>query len=120
MIEAMSGFPEYVVAMEAVGEVDADDYKNVLIPAVEEKLRSYDKIRFLYVLGDRFTGYRGSAMWEDTKLGLEHFNKWERCAVVSDHDWIRHGIKALGWLIPGQVRVYPLAERDDAEAWIRS
>jgi SpoIIAA-like len=37
-------------------------------------------------------------------VGLKHRSSWERLAVVTDKDWMRHGIAAFGWLIPGEVR----------------
>ncbi|MDD2736083.1 MAG: STAS/SEC14 domain-containing protein [Desulfuromonadaceae bacterium] len=47
--------------------------------------------RFLYLLGKKFTGLDTHAMRDDAKTGLEHFNAWERVAVVTDVGWIRRG-----------------------------
>ena len=118
MLEPIAGLPDDVVGMEAVGEVTADDYQDVLIPAVEAALADHDRIRLMYVLGDRFDGYTAHAAWEDAKLGLQHVRGWERLACVTDVDWIRHGVNAFGWMIPGEVRVFATADRADAEAWI--
>lgn len=120
MIELISGLPDEIVGIEAVGEVESADYKTVLIPAVEAALARHDKIRLLYVLGDRFEGYSGGAMWEDTKVGFEHIRKWEKFAVVTDTNWVRHAVKAFGWMIPGELRVFAVADRTDAEAWVTS
>lgn len=118
MIEVLPGMPEGVVAVEAVGEVSSDDYKETLIPAVESALESNERIRLLYILGERFDGISAGAAWEDTKLGLGHVRGWERMALVTDVDWIAHAIKAVGWAIPGELRVFPTAEREAAEAWV--
>ncbi|MEO8092072.1 MAG: STAS/SEC14 domain-containing protein [bacterium] len=118
MIEPIDDLPHGVVGFEAVGEVSADDYSDVLIPAVEQALRSNEKIRLMYVLGDRFTGYSAGAAWQDTKLGFEHLRRWERMAVITDSDWIGHAVGAFGWMIPGEVRIFPTAERAAAQAWI--
>jgi len=118
MIESIPGLPGGVVGFEGVGEVTSDDYKGTLIPAVEAALESHGKIRLLYVLGERFEGISAGAAWEDSKLGLEHLRGWERLAVVTDVDWIGHAIKAVGWMIPADVRVFPTAGRGDAEAWV--
>lgn len=118
MIELLEDLPDAVLGFEAIGEVEADDYENVLVPAVEAALEDNDKIRLLYLLGDRFEGYSAGAAWEDTKVGFEHIRNWERLAVVTDADSIRHGVKAFGWMIPAEVRVFATADRDQAEAWI--
>jgi hypothetical protein len=120
MIEPIPGLPDNVIGFEAAGEVTKDDYVQRLVPAVNTALEKHDKVRLLYVLGSGFTGYSGSAMWEDTKLGVEHVTKWERVAVVSDHAWIRQAVNVLGYLIPGEVKAFELGERSDATAWVSS
>lgn len=118
MIKVLEGLPPNVVGIEAVGRVDAADYRRVLEPAVERALQAHDKLRLLYVLGDEFDGYSPSAAWEDTKLGISHWHAWERLAVVTDREWIRDGVRALGWMLPGECRVYTVERRDKATAWV--
>jgi len=118
MIELLTGLPDGVVGIEAVGHVEAGDYTRVLEPAVRTALEGSEKIRLLYVLGERFEGYSAAASWEDAKLGIEHWSAWERIAVVTDRDWIRDAIKALGWMFPGEVRAFPTSDRDAATAWV--
>lgn len=120
MLELLSGFPDNVVAIEGVGEVNADDYREVLIPATEAALKSSNRIRLLYVLGERFEGVTAGAALEDLKLGLEHLLGWETMAVVTDVEWIGHTLRAIGWMIPAKMRVYPTSERAEAEAWVLS
>lgn len=117
-MELLDDLPDQVVGVNAVGEVDDDDYEEVLEPAIEDRLSRHDKIRLLYVLGPEFTGYDADALWEDTKLGLKTFTDYERMAIVTDTTWLRRSVKAFGWLIPGEVRVYPHDRMDDARAWI--
>jgi len=118
MIRLIDNLPDNVIGFEAIGEVHAGDYETVLDPAVDEALRTYDKIRFLYVLGNEFTGYSGKAMWEDTKVGLDHWTKWERIALVTDHMGYRDGANAVGWMIPGGFKTFSVADLDLAEAWV--
>lgn len=118
MMEVLPGLPGNVIGVEGVGEVSSDDYKEVLIPTVEEGLEKNDKVRLLYVLGERFDGISAGAAWEDTKLGLEHLRGWELMAVVTDVEWIGHALKAVGWMVPAKIRVFPTSERATAEAWV--
>jgi SpoIIAA-like len=118
MIKLLQDLPENVVAAEAIGHVDETDYRDVLEPAVAAALERHDKLRLLYVLGEEFEGLSAGASWEDMKLGIGHWGAWERIAVVTDRDWIAHTVKALGWMLPGSVRVFPLTERAGAVAWV--
>ena len=118
MVEQISGLPDNVLGFTAKGTVTANDYESVIIPAVEALFTHHSKIRFLYHLGDEFSGFEAAAVWDDTKLGLTHFSGWERMAVVSDVEWIRAAIKIFGLAIPGQVRVYHNSELAEAKWWI--
>jgi hypothetical protein len=120
MIRVMEGLPANVLGVEAIGKVTEADYENVLAPAVTEKLEAHAKIRFVYVLGDEFEGWTLGGMWEDAKLGGGDLRAWEKIAVVTDRDWVRHAVKAFGWMIPGEVRVYALGELEQAKSWAGS
>lgn len=116
--ELLDDLPDNVVGIRAVGEVEDDDYEDVLDPAINAALARHDKIRLLYVLGPEFTGFDGGAMWEDTKLGAKTFNSYDRMAIVTDATWVRRAIKAFGWVIPGDVKVFHVDRLADARTWI--
>jgi hypothetical protein len=120
MITLMEGLPENVVGAEATGTVTDDDYENVLIPAVRKSREEHGKVRLLYVLGEGFEGWTARAMWQDAKLGLREPSAWERIAVVTDKDWLRHAVGALGWMLPGEVKVFDVGELDAAKGWVAS
>ena len=120
MIRLLEGLPENVVGVEASGKVTDEDYERVLIPAVRERIGATGKVRFLYVLGEDFDGWTLGGMWEDAKLGGSEVKSWEKVAIVTDKDWLRHMVKAFAWMLPGEVRVFELSARDDATAWAAS
>lgn len=120
MIELLTDVPDNVVAFEAVGEVSAEDYRKVLDPAVSAALANHEKISVVYVLADRFTGYTGPAMVEDAVVGTEHWRRWERLAVVTNTDWVRHAVHAFSWMLPGRIRIFPDSERAAALHWAES
>jgi len=106
MIELLENMPGNVVGFEAVGEVTAEDYRTILDPAIKAALATHDKIRILYVLADRFTGYSGPAMFDDAVIGTEHWRHWERIGVVTDTEWVRHTVHAFAWMVPGRIKVF--------------
>ena len=77
-------------------------------------------MRLYYELGSQFSGIDPAAAWEDAKMGIEHFGRWERIAVVTDVDWMKHTVNAFRFLIPGQLRVFPTAQTSEARVWIAS
>lgn len=118
MIERIPDLPENILGFTAKGKVTAQDYERTLIPAVEKYFSQHDKIRFLYHLGEELSGFEAAAMWDDMKLGLQHFAGWERIAIVSDIEWIRSAIKLFGIVMPGDVRVFHNREFAEAKRWI--
>jgi hypothetical protein len=117
-IEIIEGLPDQVLGLEASGEIEDDDYVDVVLPAIEALLEQHERVRILYVLTEDFEKYEADAMWEDTKMGLHYFGKWERIGLVTDHAGYRRAITAFGFMMPGEVKVFDLAHRADAEAWV--
>jgi hypothetical protein len=118
MLEIIIDLPEQILGVRASGKITADDYREVLIPAVEKRLASHAKVRLLYVIGDDFDSFSGGAAWEDAKVGMSHFTSFDRVAVVSDNDWIEGMVKAFGFALPGEVRTFDNDEYEDARSWI--
>jgi hypothetical protein len=118
LLERITDLPDSVLGFKASGELTGDDYRSVLVPAMEEMLGRQEKLRLFYVLGDDVTGFSAGAAWQDTKVGMAHITKWEKVAVVSDKEWLRHSVNISGYLIPGEIKAYSIAEEGDARAWI--
>ncbi len=117
MIDVISDLPDNVLGLTASGEVTADDYKTVLVPALEEKLSKHKKIRLLYAT-DNLLGFTGGAAWEDAKIGMMHLTAFERIAVVTDTDWLEKMVKAFGFVMPGEVRVFHEDKLKEARSWV--
>jgi hypothetical protein len=62
------------------------------------------------------------ALWADAKLGfnagVRHHDAWVRSAVVTDIEWMARAAKLFAWMIPGEARVFPLAELAQAKTWV--
>ncbi len=114
MIELIEDLPRNVVGISVTGRVTKDECREILVPAIAKSLRWRDKIRLYYELGSRFPG----SGWDDLDLGFEHASRCERIAIVTDIAWVRLTVKAIRFLIPGEIRVFATIEADDARAWI--
>jgi len=117
MIRLLRHMPPGVLGLEAVDDVEKEDYEDVILPAVEAAIAEHGKVRLVYVLGPEFDDYEGEAVWEDLKLGGHHPTSFERVAVVTDARWAAPAVKVASLLVPGQARAFPLAELDAATTW---
>jgi SpoIIAA-like len=115
MMRELSDLPTGVIGFEVAGELKAEDYRDVVLPALE-RAAAGGEVRFVVVIPE-FHGMSGGALWQDLKVGIEHLRAWKRIALVTDIGWMEHMTALFGWMTPGEVRHFPLAQRDDAIAW---
>jgi hypothetical protein len=121
MIEQLEGMPPGTLGFRAAGAIKREDYAGVLVPALRAAVESGGPLRMLYVIED-MTGIEPSALWSDAQLGFDlgvrHHDLWERSAIVTDVDWIANATRLFAWMMPGEARVFPLAELAAAKAWV--
>jgi SpoIIAA-like len=115
MIKELNDMPAGVIGFEASGTLRAEDYRDVVLPALE-RAAAGGEVRFVVVIPE-FHGMSGGALWQDLKVGIEHLRAWKRIALVTDIQWMEHMTTMFGWMTPGQVRHFPLPQRADAIAW---
>jgi hypothetical protein len=121
MITTLPSMPAGTLGFRASGRISAEDYTDVLEPALRDTVDAGQPIRLLFQLAED-ADYSTGAAFQDLKtgatLGLRHLSAWERTAIVSDADWVERMSQFLGWMMPGEFRSYPSAEIEDAKSWL--
>jgi hypothetical protein len=69
------------------GPLTHADYKNVIIPTTEAAIKKHKHLRMFCDMRN-VTEIEGRAIWDDFKLGIEHFTAFERFAIISDIWWM--------------------------------
>jgi hypothetical protein len=118
MLRRMTDLPVGTIGFEAVGEVEDDDWEEVVEPVLRRAIADGGKVRLLYLLGPGARDVEGDAVKADTEFRARHASSFERVAVVSDEDWMRPALRALSFLMPGKAKGFRVAELDDAKAWL--
>jgi len=120
VVEPLADMPPGTVGFRARGEIRREDYDKVLTPELDRALEA-GELRTLYVIED-LDKIEPSALWADSKLGFDlavrHHHAWVRSAIVTDIHWMAQATRLFAWMIPGEVRVFPLAELEQAKAWV--
>ena len=121
MIERIEDMPEGTLGFRVTGEVEREDYERVLVPDLRAAVEGGGRLRTLYVI-ERLEEIEPSALWADAKLGYDlgvrHRDAWDRSAIVTDIEWMARAARMFLWMIPGEARVYPLAELEQAKGWV--
>ena len=121
MIERITEMPAGTVGFRVAGEVEREDYTEVLVPELRRALDGGDGLRTLYLIED-LEEVEPGALWADAKLGFElgvrHHAAWVRSAIVTDLDWMARATRLFAWMIPGEARVFETAALESAKQWV--
>jgi SpoIIAA-like len=115
VLNEMTDLPPGVIGYEVSGKLRTEDYRDILLPALQKAAES-GEVRIVIVMPE-FEGFAGGALWQDLKMGIQHWGAWKRIALVTDVEWMARGTEWFGWMSPGEVKHFPLAKRADAIAW---
>jgi len=118
MLQSIEYLPEGVWGLRAVGEVSKRDYEQVVRPALDAARREGRRLQFIYHLGPEFEGFTPGGAWEDARVGLQYIRLFERCAVVTDVDWIRTMTRAVAPMMLCPVKVFRNDEWNEAVTWV--
>jgi SpoIIAA-like len=118
MFRQMFDMPRGTVGFEAVGDIDDDDFEDVVEPVLRRQIADGHKLRLLYLLGPQLREYDGEAAQEEFKFAARHATAYERVGVVSDESWLRPALRLLSVLVPGEIRGFPVADLADARRWV--
>ncbi|HSS81248.1 MAG TPA: STAS/SEC14 domain-containing protein [Gaiellaceae bacterium] len=110
-----------MLGFRATGTISSDEYRELMKP-IYAALERGEKLNIYFELAEDFHGLDLGALWQDLRaagsVGLKHRSSWQRMAVVTDKDWIRHGAAVAGWLAPGELRLFDTGESAAAKAWV--
>ncbi len=119
MIETLTDMPEGVTGIRVTGRVTGDDLR-----AFEPKMRQLletDEVRFVEVIDPDYEGFGRGGLAEDIKMGFgvlfRHHSAFKRMAVVTDTEWILHTLHVLGWMVPGEFKIFGHDQLEQAKQW---
>jgi hypothetical protein len=117
MLRRMHEMPAGTMGFEAVGDVDDDDWEDVVEPALRDELARGGKIRLLYLIGPR-GDVDADLAGAEAGFRARHVTDYERLAIVSDEDWIRPALRTLSFLLPGKAKGFRVHDLEQAKAWL--
>ena len=117
MITLLDDMPAGVLGAQASGKLTAEDYTQILGPAIAEATRDGGKLRVVLVFEGEFDGMEAGAVWQDLRMGVSAWHAWERIALVTDQRWMADGLRLFSWAVPGEARTFTPSQRSEAIAW---
>ncbi|HEV3118902.1 MAG TPA: STAS/SEC14 domain-containing protein [Gemmataceae bacterium] len=105
-----------ILVVNLSGKLTKEDYEH-FVPEVERLIRQHGKIRMLVQMQD-FHGWTVSALWEDIKFDLKHFNHVERLAFVGDRKWEAGMAAFCRPFTAARIRYFDESQIEEAFQWI--
>jgi hypothetical protein len=119
MFEFMPDSSGKAVGVRAVGRLTDADYKQTLIPKLEDLFKQYGELNVLFYLGPDFEGWDLEAAWDDASYGLKHRADFGKLALVGGPAWAQWTIKLSAFLMKGEIKIFPADQLAEAWAWVK-
>ena len=120
MVEILTESHGNILGIKASGMITDDDYKTVIIPALDRVIEGFGSGKFLYYLSDEFEGFDLSAAWDDFKYGVGHADKFDKIALVGGPTWMAHTSKICGHFMKAEVSTFEEEQLEEAWKWLEA
>jgi len=119
MLQILPESHEYILGVKATGNFTNRDYREFLIPRLQDLIKAHGRVRVLLCLDEDFQGFEREALLSDP-FGQENRNKFQKIAVVGGSWWLNLEMKLITPFLAGEVRNFSRSELPEAWTWIRS
>jgi hypothetical protein len=120
MIQVIKEVPGNVAAFRALGKVEAKDYDNIVIPEIDNLVKKQGRINFMLVLDTNLSSFTMGAIIKDLSVGVKHFSKWHKMAIVSESGAINTFTDLFSYIAPGEAKGFTHSQMEEATKWVSS
>lgn len=117
MITILEDMPQGVVGIRLGDDVTADDFRDVLEPALAAAESDDHKLHLVVEVPDHVPDFTLGAFGQDLKMGVKRYNDFDRIAVVTDDHALERAAPFASAFIPGEVKAWHADDRDAAVEW---
>jgi hypothetical protein len=118
MLRLIKDLPSHVTGLHAYHEVTEEEYVRELRKLLYNAVQMHGKINYILVLETEIRNF-ASGMWcGNVGIGLKHFFKWNKVAIVSDQRGLRGYSDLFKYILPGRFKMFPLIRMDEAIIWV--
>jgi len=118
MITILEETPENVIAFRAAGEVDADDFKQTLVPTVEQHMKGREDLNYLLKIDTDLKDFTIGSWLYNTLLGIQQLTKWRKAAIICDVTTVKVFTDIFSKVMPGEYKVFQHDQYQEALQWV--
>lgn len=117
MIGILPGLAPNVIGFRASGDVTREDYEKVVFPEVRKHTQNGKDLNFVFYVETPSKNFSIGAWIRNLWLGLKEFSLWNKVAIISDQEKVRHFTDAISPLLPGEYKGFRPDQLDAAVRW---
>lgn len=114
--------PAGTIGFRAAGKLRRGEPVEVLLPPLHAAIDRDEPLRILVEVAPGFQEFPAAAVARDIKTAareeLRDRSRWQRLALVTEVGWLIGAAKVLGFMAPGELRVFAPDEAEAARAWL--
>jgi hypothetical protein len=118
MLQILPESHEYILGVKATGSFTNQDYREFLIPRLEDLIKEHGRVRVLLYLDENFQGFEREALLSEP-FGNENRNNFEKIAVVGGSWLLSLEMKLIVPFLAGEVRNFSRSELTKAWTWVK-
>lgn len=116
MFNAVDYPDQNLVSFTIAGKLTKADYASV-VPILNAKVQRFGKVN-VYLEVASLDAVTLPALWEEVKLDAQHFDDFNRAAVVSDDSTLLSAASSVvNTITPAEVKHFPTAQKAEALRW---
>lgn len=116
MLQMINLGSDKVIGMHVESKLTPAEFEKVAA-AMEEKLERHQKLRIYAEVS--FGGMSVETFFKDMQYSLNHWNRFEREAIVTGQAWLEATTEVVDKIFPGiEVRAFPISGAETARRWI--
>lgn len=120
MIKKLETSSASVVVLEARGEITSEDYESILIPEMQNLVKTQGGIRGVIFFDETFTNFTLGAIVQDGLFGVKNISEFKKVAIVGLHNWMEELVKMGEFIAPNVIKRFDPSEKEAALAWANS
>ena len=118
MILPIPNLPDNIVGFKATGEINREDFTMTVMPRVQKLVADKNELNYLFVVDTPLRNFTVGSWAADALMGVRHLLKWNRAAIVSDEENIRHFTNLFSKFMPGEFRGFAPVQLKEAIDWV--
>jgi hypothetical protein len=119
MIDIIPTNTDNVIGCKIDGKINAEDIERIA-NYIEDKFVKNKKLR-IYVEVIKVEGISLEAIFKDLKLGIKHFNDFDKKAVVTEKEWMKKVAVIADKIFPNiEVRCFSFEDKEKALEWAKT